>query len=100
MELDIKSVFYRFYLSTYLICNMKEREREREGKKVNNNKNKLQLYSEHIDNKGHQFGPISSEVKQAVKEMDYHLDRFLTMLEQHKLNETVISTKKINKKSR
>ena len=49
----------------------------------------MQLYSEHIDNKGHQFGPTSAEVKRAVKEIDYHLDRFLTMLEQHQLNETV-----------
>lgn len=49
----------------------------------------VMLYSEHIDNKGHQFGPTSAEVKRAVKEIDYHLDRFLTMLEQHQLNETV-----------
>ena len=53
----------------------------------------MQLYNEHIDNKGHQFGPTSDKVKQAVKEIDYHLDRFLTMLEHHNLSETVIQKK-------
>lgn len=54
----------------------------------------MQLYNEHIDNKGHQFGPTSDKVKQAVKEIDYHLDRFLTMLEHHNLSETVMQKKK------
>jgi len=49
----------------------------------------VMLYSEHIDNKGHQYGPTSPELKEAVQEIDHQLDRFMKTLEEHRLNETV-----------
>lgn len=47
------------------------------------------MYNEHIDNKGHQYGPQSSELKKAVQEVDGQLDTFLKHLEADKLDQQV-----------
>jgi len=49
----------------------------------------IMMYNEHIDNKGHQYGPQSSELKKAVQEVDGQLDTFLKHLEADKLDQQV-----------
>ncbi|XP_046449994.1 glycerophosphocholine cholinephosphodiesterase ENPP6-like [Daphnia pulex] len=49
----------------------------------------VMVYNEHIDNKGHQFGPTSPELMLAVQEVDAELHKFLKKLEETNLDETV-----------
>lgn len=49
----------------------------------------VMLYNEHIDNKGHQFGPTSPEVLKAVEEVDLQINNFLKKLTEKGLDKTV-----------
>lgn len=48
-----------------------------------------QVYSEHLDNVGHQFGPFSKEIKQAMKKIDEVLVDFMTIMADTRLDERV-----------
>ena len=48
-----------------------------------------QLYNEHLDNKGHDFGPNSSELKKALEEVDVQLNKFLQKLTERNLDDKV-----------
>ena len=49
-----------------------------------------QLYNEHLDNKGHDYGPNSPELKKALGEVDVQLYNFLQKLTERNLDDTVI----------
>lgn len=49
----------------------------------------VMVYNEHIDNKGHQFGPTSPELMIALQEVDAELYKFLKKLDDTDLDETV-----------
>ena len=55
----------------------------------------VMIYNEHIDNKGHQFGPKSPELRKAVEEIDGTLHRFLLKLKEDgwddKVNVMIVS---------
>ncbi|CAL4125293.1 unnamed protein product, partial [Meganyctiphanes norvegica] len=47
------------------------------------------VYTEHVDNKGHDFGPEAEETQLAVRELDQHLKTFLDQLETKNLTDKV-----------
>jgi len=49
----------------------------------------VMLYNEHLDNKGHDYGPNSPELKKALGEVDVQLYNFLQKLTERNLDDTV-----------